>query len=100
MSSKNKKINQRKIKQGHLWSVYDITVITFSLYRSVATMMKQCYYDCNNNAVTLKTILFKYKMRPKGITGNMGTAPYTQFFAILKKAMCYAVEVCFISGDL
>jgi len=29
----------------------------------------------------------------QGITGHIGTAPCTQFFAILKKAMCYAIKV-------
>jgi len=32
-------------------------------------------------------------MRLKGITEHMGTAPYTQLFALLKKAMCYAIKV-------
>jgi len=32
-------------------------------------------------------------MRPKGITGHIKTAPYTQLFAILKKAMCDVIKV-------
>jgi len=33
-------------------------------------MMQQCYYDCKNHAVNLKsikTMLFKYEMIPKGM---------------------------------
>ena len=62
-------------------------------------------YDCNpgwNNDATelwlqqsysnLKTILFKYKVRLKGITGHTGTAPFTQLFVVLKN-MSHAVKV-------
>jgi len=33
-------------------------------------------------------------------TIHIGTAPYIQLFAILKKAMGYVIKVCSISGDL
>jgi len=53
MPSKDKDINQGKIKtMVLLWSICDITVITFSLYSSFATAMQQRYNDCDNHTVT------------------------------------------------
>jgi len=63
--------------------------------------LRLCNPGWNNDATVLwlqqsysnlKTILFKYKVRLKGITGHIGTAPFTQLFVVLKN-MSHAVKV-------
>jgi len=46
-------------------AICDITIITFSLYSSVATMMQQCYYDCNNYTVTWELYFSSTKWGPR-----------------------------------
>jgi len=43
-------------------------------------------------------MLFKYKMRPKGITGHIGTAPYIQLF-VSPSGMCAKLHTVAASNN-
>ena len=40
------------MQHSEINAICETTVITYSLQHIVATMMQQCYYDCNNHTVT------------------------------------------------